>query len=88
MRKTAPSVSRLTDATAVAAGYRWGQFTHLAVIGNTDEPISPCGACRQVLHEFSPDTRVILATTTGKRRETTLRTLLPDAFGPADLSGA
>ena len=46
---------------------------------------SPCGACRQVLHEFSPALRVILATTTGQRKATTLADLLPDAFGPERL---
>lgn len=38
-----------------------------------------------MLHEFSPDLTVILATTTGLRKVTTLRELLPEPFGPERL---
>ena len=65
---------------AVAAG-EVKDYDAIAIVTGGDELPSPCGACRQVLHEFSPGTRVILATTTGKRKATTLRDLLPDAFG-------
>ncbi len=47
---------------------------------------SPCGACRQVLVEFSADIPVVLADTKGGLRTTTLYTLLPDHFGPDNLS--
>jgi cytidine deaminase len=67
--------------TAVAAG-ETKDYDAIAIVVGGDELPSPCGACRQVLHEFSPNTRVILATTTGKRRVTTLPELLPDPFGP------
>lgn len=70
---------------AVAAGDA-KEYESIAVVTGGDALPSPCGACRQVLHEFSPDTRVILATTTGKRKATTLRELLPDAFGPQQLA--
>jgi cytidine deaminase len=66
--------------TAVSAGDR--ELDAIAIVVAGDDLPSPCGACRQVLHEFSPAMRVILATTTGKRRTTTLAELLPDAFGP------
>ena len=66
--------------TAVAAG-ETKDYDTIAVVTGGDELPSPCGACRQVLHEFSPATRVILATTTGRRKVTTLAELLPDAFG-------
>lgn len=47
---------------------------------------SPCGACRQVLHEFSPKMRVLMGDETGKLiREMTLDELLPEAFGPHSL---
>src|SRR5690625_3992406 len=26
----------------------------MAVVGNTEKPISPCGSCRQVMHELCP----------------------------------
>jgi cytidine deaminase len=35
--------------SAIAHGYKPGDFTALAVIGETEGPIAPCGACRQVV---------------------------------------
>ena len=64
---------------AVAAGDSADYDAVAVVIDDTVLP-SPCGACRQVLYEFAPDMRVILATTGGLRKATTLRELLPDAF--------
>lgn len=72
--------------SAVAGGRQPGSFKMLAVVGNTDGPIAPCGVCRQVLVELcKPDMPVILGNLNGDIRETTIRELLPDAFGPWDL---
>lgn len=71
---------------AVAAGDT-RDYEAIAIVIDGPELPSPCGACRQVLWEFSPDTRVLLATTGGLRKATTLRELLPDAFGPDRLAG-
>ncbi|MBI3521966.1 MAG: cytidine deaminase [Chloroflexi bacterium] len=71
---------------AVAAGDVKDYDTIAIVIDDTRLP-SPCGACRQVLHEFAPGVRVVLATTGGLRKTTTLAELLPDAFGPESLRG-
>lgn len=49
---------RVAIATAVAAGAR--DIARVAVVADTREPISPCGACRQVMAEFSV-ARVVLA---------------------------
>ena len=47
---------------------------------------SPCGSCRQMLYEFSPDLRVLVATLEGEiRYELALRDLLPRGFGPIEL---
>ncbi|GAA0135935.1 cytidine deaminase [Paenibacillus sp. YSY-4.3] len=71
---------------AVADGLAPGSFKALAVIGDTDEPIAPCGVCRQVMLELcSPDMPVILGNMKGDIKETTVGELLPHAFGPADL---
>ncbi len=64
---------------AVAAGDT-KDYDAIAIVTGGDALPSPCGACRQVLHEFSPGTRVILATTAGQRKATTLAELLPDPF--------
>ena len=58
----------------------------LVVTGNTPEPISPCGACRQVIREFSDNnTVIILANKDKKYKITSLEELLPYSFGPEDL---
>ena len=66
---------------AVAAGCRPGDFLALAVTADTEVPVTPCGACRQVLAELcAPAMPVLLASTRGAQRETTVAALLPDAF--------
>ena len=62
---------------AIANGKR--KFKALAVCAQTDEPIMPCGVCRQVLAELAPNLTLILL---GKntRMETTIEELLPQAF--------
>ena len=67
--------------SAVAAGYSRDQFAALAVIGDTDGPIAPCGACRQVIIELGgPELTIRLGNLNGSIRDTTAREQLPDAF--------
>lgn len=61
---------------AVAAGVK--EFAAIAIVADTREPISPCGACRQVMAEFG-DFKVISATLDGKVFESTIAALLPRA---------
>jgi cytidine deaminase len=68
---------------AVSEGVR--AFRTIAVATDQPRAIMPCGACRQVLHEFAPHLRLLVVNTDGKRYETFLEDLLPEAFGPADL---
>jgi cytidine deaminase len=66
---------------AIATGYGPGDFSHLAVIADTQDPISPCGACRQVMIELGGATlHVVLANLRGEYAETTADALLPGAF--------
>lgn len=66
---------------AVAAGCRPGDFAHMAVIGDTQGPISPCGACRQMMRELGGDQLdVTLANLHGDTHHTTTGDLLPGAF--------
>ncbi|MGI4982621.1 MAG: cytidine deaminase [Janthinobacterium lividum] len=66
---------------AVAAGHTRGDFAALAVIGDTPGPISPCGACRQVIFELGgPELPVQLGNLQDARRQTTAEALLPDGF--------
>jgi cytidine deaminase len=72
--------------SAVAHGYVPGDFAALAVIGETDGPIAPCGACRQVILELGGnDLPVVLANLKGDVMETTAAAQLPNAFGGRDL---
>jgi cytidine deaminase len=63
---------------AIAAGHR--HFTALVVIAATLEPVSPCGICRQVLAEFSPDCQMIMANLESEWRAALLQELLPLSF--------
>lgn len=45
--------------SAVSVGYK--SFKMIAIVGDTNEPCTPCGACRQVMIEFSPDMVVVMA---------------------------
>ena len=76
---------RTAIAAAVASGRR--RFTAIAVAGPEGVAITPCGICRQVLSEFSPDgrLRVIARDAQGAIRATTIAALLPGAFGPGAL---
>ena len=67
--------------SAIAAGYKPGDFSAMAVVADTPEPVTPCGACRQVLAELcGPSMPVLLANMAGSTRLTTVEALLPDGF--------
>ncbi|MFC5436754.1 cytidine deaminase [Rhodanobacter umsongensis] len=67
--------------SAIAAGCRPGDFAALAVTADTDGPVSPCGACRQVMVELcNADMPVLLANLRGARQEISVAALLPNAF--------
>lgn len=71
-------------AHLVASGESPPRPVAVLVYTPTPMPTAPCGACRQVLHEFNPDCLVICACDGPDVFETTLDHLLPAAFGPAD----
>jgi cytidine deaminase len=72
---------RAAIAKAVSEGER--EFDALAVV--TANGGSPCGSCRQVLAEFGPDLRVLIATPNQLVAVQSVAELLPRAFGPGDL---
>jgi cytidine deaminase len=66
---------------AVAAGARPGDFAALAVAADTPDPVSPCGACRQVLAELCDGAMpVLLGNLAGDVQRTTVAALLPGSF--------
>ena len=66
---------RVALVSAVQAGAM--TFDELALIAESAEPVVPCGACRQVLAEFSPELRIVSSTLGGVTAEFQLATLLP-----------
>jgi cytidine deaminase len=64
---------------AVSAGHR--NFTAIAVVTSGKSIAFPCGACLQVLSEFAPDIKIILASSAGRKVVTKrLKELLPTPF--------
>ena len=71
---------------AMMNGYSKNRFVALALVADTDEPCSPCGACRQVISELFPmDAPVIMANLKGDVKKMTVKELLPYAFSEEDL---
>ncbi|MEH6989754.1 cytidine deaminase [Cytobacillus firmus] len=67
--------------TAIANGYKKGDFQAIAVAGDTADFLPPCSICRQVLAEFCmPDMPVYLTNEKKDILELTLKDLLPYAF--------
>jgi cytidine deaminase len=73
------------ERTAVTKAVSEGQREFVAIAIATRNGGSPCGACRQVMREFAPHLRVLLADDVGNVRRFTLDQLLPESFGPESL---
>ncbi|MBP6898633.1 MAG: cytidine deaminase [Burkholderiaceae bacterium] len=76
------------EATAIGALVMAGgaRILAAAVVGVADEPVTPCGGCRQRLREFAAgDCNIWVADLDAVRARFTLDALLPASFGPAHL---
>ena len=69
---------RAAMAKAVSEGSR--EFEALAVVADSQEPVAPCGICRQNLIEFGEEIKVIMANTRGDAEIATAGELLPRGF--------
>ena len=58
-----------------------GRLVAFTCVDHNEQLLTPCGRCRQLLHE-NGGPELLIETATGSRP---LRELLPDAFGPDDL---
>ena len=63
---------------AVLAGNTF--FDAVAVVGDSEDPTVPCGACRQFLAEFNPEMRIVMGGRLDHVTVAPLDDLLPDAF--------
>lgn len=91
IENSAYSMTNCAERTAFFKAVSEGihTFKALAVVGDTEGPISPCGACRQVIAEFCEGSMpVYLTNLKGDVLETTVAELLPGAFSKEDLSFA
>ena len=62
-------------------GYKKEDIAALALCADTDEPCSPCGACRQVISELFPkDAPIYMSNLKGEVQKTNIVELLPFAF--------
>lgn len=75
---------------AVSEGER--EFKMLALIGGpkngekkTEQIVSPCGVCRQMLYEFGRDMKIVMADSVERYEVRTIEELLPYGFGPDNL---
>lgn len=74
------------ERVAVFKAVSEGEYNFKAIAVVTRNGGTPCGACRQVLREFSKELIVLIANEQGELMlETTLADLLPHSFGPEDL---
>lgn len=65
----------------ISDGFNKDDVLAMAIVGDTKEPITPCGACREVMDELlNPDTLVVLANLERKTRIITVKELLPLSF--------
>lgn len=81
-------VGTCAEAGAIAAMVAGGgrSVRAIVVLGEGEELVTPCGACRQRLREFAgADLPVVIADEHEIRARFTLGELLPASFGPANL---
>ena len=70
----------------ISRGYKKEDAVAMCIIGATDTPISPCGACRQVMEELLPkDCKIILTNLKGDVKEMLNEELLPYSFSEDSL---
>ena len=80
-------LSNCAERTAIFSAVASGEMRLKCVVVYTPTKIAtaPCGACRQVIHEFGPDARIISFCTSREEIDASIHALLPGAFGPQDL---
>lgn len=81
-------LTNCAERTALFNAYSNGdtKLKAIAVVADTKGPVSPCGACRQVMLELGgEDMAVVLSNTKGDYVVTTVKDLLPGGFSSKDL---
>ncbi|MSR54196.1 MAG: cytidine deaminase [Gemmataceae bacterium] len=88
VENAAYGLTNCAERTAIFSMVAAGEtsFEAIVVYTPTEKPIAPCGACRQVLFEFNPDAEMISVCDGTEIFRTSVRDLLPEAFGPKSLT--
>lgn len=83
---TSICAERNAISSAIAAGYKKGDFDRIYLMLSSGEFGTPCFACRQVLLEFmDKDNLVISVNKDGLEKKYTLEELCPYPFNDEDL---
>lgn len=89
VENAAVSLSSCAEQNAIramaTAGVR-APIVAVAVVGDGEDPCTPCGACRQIIFEFGPDAVVYASGDGGRPLVASIRELLPHPFGPRRLA--
>lgn len=80
------SMTNCAERTAIYKAISAGEqeILALAVVAQGIEPVSPCGACRQVIAEFRIP-HILMANLADDVREMTLEEIIPGAFSKENL---
>ena len=81
------SVTNCAECTAIYNAISAGEkeLIALAVVAEGEAPVTPCGACRQILAEFHIQ-YILMANWAGDGKEMTLEELLPGAFSAENIN--
>ncbi|MBQ8293272.1 MAG: cytidine deaminase [Bacilli bacterium] len=72
---------------AYSNGYRKEDILELVVIASTEYPVSPCGACRQVISELMEQEAIVTMTNLkGLVKTVKVKELIPFCFDEGDLN--
>jgi cytidine deaminase len=88
IENAAYTVGNCAERTALYKAISEGdtEFAALLVTADTERPVPPCGACRQVISELCPKGMpIVLTNLKGDIKKVTVEELLPGAFSPEDL---
>ena len=77
---------RVAITSAIASGYKKGEFSKLYVMCDSPKISSCCFICRQTISEFfSKDAEIVLYSNDGEKETYLVKDLCPFPFGSSDL---
>jgi len=89
VENVAYSESCCAESSAISAMVADGErrIAEVVVMAKADDPVTPCGGCRQRLREFAgDDVRIYFCDPSGTRGMKMMGELLPHSFGPSHLN--